>query len=167
MFVCPFPTDTKYWKTRVGFFFFLFFFDTLIFFVENKMSEYIVTVPKRYLNTAPSNTRIKPILRFCMLKNWHAWITLYFFYAQIRGKKLKKKIMIDLPSPDPPNFQTKRANKPFIFLGLMQVVYVIQDTSNDGRNIIQFLRSRMRGNMRVNSWACKTSEPVVFDAGRN
>ena len=56
MFICPFPTDPKYLKIKVGFFFsFLFFFFLILNFVfSNKnvfnMSEFIATVPKMYFN---------------------------------------------------------------------------------------------------------------------
>ena len=59
-----------------------------------------------YWNTTIFNTRIKPIMRLCIPKNAHTWMILHFFCI-----KKKKK---DRPT-DPPNFQAKRANKPFIF----------------------------------------------------
>ena len=76
----------------------LVFFDKKCY---NKMSEYIVTVPKRYSNqihwnTTTSNTN----LRLCMPKNAHTWIILHFFFIQITN---------------PPSFQAKKANKPFYF----------------------------------------------------
>ena len=56
-----------------------------------------------------SSTRIKLILGLCMPKNEHAWMILRFICVQIYIKKKK-----DRPT-DPPKFQAKRANKPFIF----------------------------------------------------
>ena len=54
MFVCPFLTDPKFRKTTVGFlFYFIFFIFNFVFLnknVQNEMSEYIVTFPKRYFN---------------------------------------------------------------------------------------------------------------------
>ena len=58
----------------------------------------------------PCNARIKPILGLCMPKNAHT----NCISSVSRLKKKKKK---DQPT-DPPDFQAKRANKPFIFLGL-------------------------------------------------
>ena len=53
MSVSPFPTDPKFWKIRVIFFFFFFFNSQFCIFkrivkmkCENKMSEYIATVPE-------------------------------------------------------------------------------------------------------------------------
>ena len=93
VFVCPFPTDPKYQKTKVVFFFYILNFVFLNKNVQNKVSEYIVTVPKRYFhqiywNTTPSNTRIKPILRLCMPKNSHTWIINCISFAS--GLKKKK-----------------------------------------------------------------------------
>ena len=108
MFVCPFLTDPKNWKTRVCFFF---WYSTLYF--STKMSKYVVTVPKRnfnqiYWNTTTSNTRIKLILRLCMPKNAHT----HEWYCISSASRFKKKK--NQPT-DPLNFQAKRANKPFIF----------------------------------------------------
>ena len=47
-------------------------------------------------------------------------MTLHFFCVQNLKKKKKKKK--DRPA-DPPDFQLKKANKPFIFLGLISVKY--------------------------------------------
>ena len=61
-------------------------------------------------NTTSSNTRIKPILELCISKNVFTWMTLHLLCVQIKKKK-------DRPT-DPPDFEAKRANKSFIFLGL-------------------------------------------------
>ena len=82
------------------------------------MSEFKVTVPKRYFNqilkwnTIPSNTRIKLILTGCMPKNAHEIYCIIICVQIIKKKKKKKK---KDGYSDPPNFQSKRANKPFIF----------------------------------------------------
>ena len=59
----------------------------------------------------------------CMPKNSHTWTILYFFCIQVKKKN-------DGPT-DPPNFQAKRTNKPFIFLGLMmyKTPYIVQSWS--------------------------------------
>ena len=57
MFVCPFPTDPKYWKIKVSFFFLILNFA----FVKTKMIKLnvrirIVTVSKRHFNQTKWNT---------------------------------------------------------------------------------------------------------------
>ena len=52
-----------------------------------------------------------------MPKNAHTRFVLHFFCTQILKRKKEKKK--DRPT-DPPDFRAKRANKPFIFLDLMQ-----------------------------------------------
>ena len=53
------------------------------------------------------------ILRLCMPKNAHTGMVLHFFCIQIFNGEKK-----DRPT-DLPDFWAKRANKPFIFLGLI------------------------------------------------
>ena len=60
-----------------------------------------------------SITRIKLILGLCMHKNAYTRIIQHFSGVQIKNKKQKN----DRPT-DPPDFQAKRASKPFIFSGL-------------------------------------------------
>ena len=62
-------------------------------------------------NATHSITKIKPILRNCMPMDAH----IHEWYCISSVSRFKKKK--DWPT-DPPNFQAKRANKPFIFLGL-------------------------------------------------
>ena len=106
----------------VFFFFCLFvcFFVFSISYFQTKMlKQNIVTVPKGTLtrwNTTPSNTRIKPILKGSACPRMQH--KLHFLCVQIKKKKKKRDEKIDLPT-DPPDFQAKRANKPFIFLGLI------------------------------------------------
>ena len=117
--VCPFPTDPKYWKIRVVLFFFFFFYTQFCIVKQkcwNKMSKYIVTVPKRYFNqikwnTIPSNTRIKPIW-VCMPKNAHTheWCSMSSVF---RFKEKERKIdLLTLP-----------IFKPFIFSGLLKLPF--------------------------------------------
>ena len=75
----------------------------------------------------PSNTRIKPILSFCMPKNSHNMNKIVFLLCPDLKKKKKKKK--DRPT-DPPNFQAKRANKPFISLVLINSI-ILWTTCND------------------------------------
>ena len=176
MFVCPFPTDPKYWKIRGVFFssFFFFFFVILSFAFLNKNVEK-KNVRQRcqfsdfYLKSDFFMQRFghfdwflacfRPfypnICAFQLLwQNWvaslvriysncpkkalsvdimecnpqhqyetNAWALhaqecthmnktwLHFFCVQIKKKKKKGSIYR-------PNFQVKRANKPFYFLGL-------------------------------------------------
>ena len=51
MFVCPFPTDPKYWKIRVSFFF-SFLILNFAFLNKNvkRKCQNTVNVPKRHLN---------------------------------------------------------------------------------------------------------------------
>ena len=46
MFVCPFPTNPKFWKTWDAFFFYLFNFSFLNKIVKINFSKCIATVPK-------------------------------------------------------------------------------------------------------------------------
>ena len=49
MFVCPFPTDPNFWKTRIFFFIFLIFnFAFLNKIVRRKFSKCTATVPNIY-----------------------------------------------------------------------------------------------------------------------
>ena len=52
-----------------------------------------------------------------MPKNAHTSDTAYFFCVQNFKKKKQSR------PTDPPNFQAKRANKPFIFLGLIPIMH--------------------------------------------
>ena len=59
----------------------------------------------------PSNTRIKPILGLCMAQECtHMSDTVFLLCPDLKKKERKK----NRPT-DPPDFQAKRANKPFIF----------------------------------------------------
>ena len=78
------------------------------------MSEYIVTVPKRHLNqiqwnTTHSSTMIKPTLGLSMPESAHTHMNDTIFLVCPDSKKKKNQ------PTHPPNFQAKRANKPFIF----------------------------------------------------
>ena len=104
MFVCPFPTDPKYWKIRVSFFFFFFFFkfdsEFCIFKQKcwNKMSEYIVTVPKRHFNqihcimeyNSPPAPGLNQFWGTACPKSAHTWMILLFFCVQIKKERRKK-----------------------------------------------------------------------------
>ena len=82
------------------------------------MSEYIVIVSKKTTryngwNTTPSTIRNKSILQSSL----HAQECTHMNNTAFLVSRFKKKKK-NRPT-DPPHFQAKRANKPYIFLGLI------------------------------------------------
>ena len=119
MFVCSFPTDPKFWKISLAFFFFLIFnFAFLKKIVKINLSKCIVTVPKvncigtegtcAYLHVS---TRL---LDVTYLDTENCMIYIAFFQHLDLKKKKKEEKKKGRPT-DPPNFQAKRANKPLFF----------------------------------------------------
>ena len=111
-----FRPSQKYWKIRISFFFFILNFAFLNKNVKIKRQntqqlslQGTVSVTRSNGIQSPTNARIKPMLP----KNAHMNDTAFLLCQDLK-KKGKK---IDRPT-DPPDFQAKRANKPFIFLGL-------------------------------------------------
>ena len=121
MFVCPFPTDPKFRKIWIAFFFFILKFAFLNKIIEIKFSKFIVTVPKVYSGGLGTDdimmclphsisTRLFDVT-YLKTENHDLYcISNNFFNIQIKKKKKKKK-KNTLPA-DPPNILAKRANKP-------------------------------------------------------
>ena len=114
MFVCPFPTDPKFWKIRIIFFFFY-----------SQYSQFCnCNCPKKGTVTCCNGKQL-PLTPWlnqfwgsaCPRMHTHMNDTA-FLVSRIKKKKKKKK---DWPT-NPPNFQAKRANTPFIFSGLIKSI---------------------------------------------
>ena len=120
--VClSFSDRPKILENRGHLFFFFFFFNSQFCIFkqncQNKMSEYIVTVPKRHFIPAVMDYnsfqhRIKPFLGLFMPKNAHTWMTLIPLCPEFWKKKKK----IDLPTL--PIFNPKRQTNLIYFQAL-------------------------------------------------
>ena len=93
MFVCPFPTDPKFWKTGVAFFFLFFFlvfnFAFLNKIVKLKVSKYIVTVPEVYCVGTEGICLPNTCLHQIVWCHWFKCTKLYMHFSNIQIKKKK------------------------------------------------------------------------------
>ena len=110
MFVCPFPTDQKYWKIKVSFFFF-FSFSILHFYTKmlNRNVRIHGAVPK---STLTRYYGIKPPPTPGLNQFWNAaypWIHTHTHTPP--PTQISPMSRIKNQSTDPSDFVTKRINK--------------------------------------------------------
>ena len=125
MFVCPFPTDPKYWEKSSLFFSFDTQFCIFDKNVQIKCYNFFIIVSKRFFTRyngiqPPSNARINFNSKALHAQELYTH-ECYCISSASRFKKKEtrqtKKKKPDRPT-DPPDFRAKRANKTFLFLGL-------------------------------------------------
>ena len=122
MFVCPFPTDPKFWKTWVAFFFFFFYlnFAFLNKIVKIKFSKCIVTVPKVYCVGTESvciypihvSTRLFDVI-YSNTENYLIYIA-FLQHPDLKKKKKKKKKK-KRSTYRPSQFSGQKGKQTFIF----------------------------------------------------